>query len=155
MKRLAIALVGVVALVTASAVSATTSSTQYFQTRLYANQPVTCAGGSQVDPSGQSFGIFGLVDTSGSQLVRASVQVDNLRPNLTYSVYVTQYGYQCIAPVLRPIYETTEFTTDAGGHGYVHFEFWAHPGEKSAFVTVQHGLISAWRVVSLSLPINR
>lgn len=155
MRRLTIALVGVLALVTAGAVSATTSSTQYFQTHLYANQPVTCAGGSRVDPSGQSFGIFGLVDTSGSQVVRASVQVDNLRPNLTYSVYVIEYGYSCIAPVLKPIYETTELTTNAAGQGYVHFEFWAHTGERSAFVVVQHGLISAWRVVSPSLPINR
>ncbi len=155
MKRFAFAFVGAIALATAGAVWASTSSIQYFHTGLYANQPVTCAGGSQVDPSGQSFGTFGLVDTSGSQVVRASVQTDNLRPNLTYSVYVTQYGSQCIAPVLRPIYETAEFTTDAGGHGYVHFEFWAHTGERSAFVTVQHGLISAWRVVSPALPNNR
>jgi hypothetical protein len=155
MKKFVIALVGAVALATAGVVSATTSSVQYFQSGLYANQPVTCAGGSQVDPSGQSFGIFGLVDTHGSQVVRASVQVDNLRPNLTYSVYVTQYGRNCIAPVLKPIYETAEFTTNAVGQGYVHFEFWAHSGETSAFVTLQHGLISAWRVVSPALPINR
>jgi hypothetical protein len=135
---------------------------QTFKSGLYQGQPYTCAGGSMIDPSGQSFGTFQVTETHNypSQLVQGWLAVDNMKPHL-YSVFVTEYGFTCTSPVAQwvpgqpdqPIY----MLVGANGHGSVHFSFWAHTRETSAWVTVQsvqqYGKIMTVR--SMAVPINR
>lgn len=139
--------------VTFGAVSA--SADQTFRSGLYQNQPYSCANGSRVDPSGQSFGTFQVTETHGplAPLVEAYVAVDNVKPNLMYSVFVTESGLTCIQPPLTAGYETTSFWVGPNSHGSVHFEFWAHTREQYAWVTVKHGNVMTVR--STALPINR
>jgi hypothetical protein len=130
---------------------------QTFKSGLYQNQPYTCAGGSAVDPSGQSFGTFTATETHNppAQLVQGYVAVDNVRPNLLYHVFVTEFGLKCIQPTLidQFPYQVAEFWVGANSHGSVHFTFWAHTGETSAWVTVRHGNVMTVR--SAAVPINR
>ena len=46
-----------------------------------------------------------------------------------------------------------QLTTDATGQAVVHFQFWAHTRETSAWVTIRHGLTDDI-VRSTALPIN-
>jgi hypothetical protein len=132
---------------------------QTFKSGLYQGQPYSCAGGSLKDPSGQSFGTFQVTETHNypSQLVQAWVTVDNMQPNLWYKVFVTESGAKCISPVgqWQPGQPdaTVYMWVYANGHGSVHFSFWAHTGETTAWVTVQHGNVMTVR--SMALPINR
>jgi hypothetical protein len=135
--------------VTLGAISA--SAGQTFKSGLYQNQIYTCANGSAIDPSGQSFGTFAVTGTQ-HQVVSAWVSVDNLQPYLLYRIFVTEYGHNCISPTLTAGNEVASFTTNGGGQALVHFWFWAHTGETSAWVTVQHGHVQTVR--SIALPIN-
>ena len=126
---------------------------QTFVSGLYQNQPYTCAHGSSIDPSGQSFGRFYATEQHDNALVQGYVRVDNVKPNLLYRVFVTQYGRYCIWPILAPGYEVASFWVDGQGHGDAYFTFWAHTGETSAWVTVRHGNVMTVR--STAVPINR
>jgi hypothetical protein len=148
------------------------SADQTFKSGLYRNQPYTCAGGSNIDPSGQSFGTFAVTETHNVQLVQASVTVDNVKPYLEYHVFVTEAGYKCglsgwqgswgggfwVSPPPSQLldqypYQVAEFWADGKGKGTVSFTFWAHTGETSAWVTVKHGNVMTVR--SAAVPINR
>ncbi len=150
------ALLGVLTLGALAFGVANARADQTFKSGLYQNQPYSCADGSRIDPSGQSFGTFQVTETHNypSQLVRAYISVDNLRPNLWYQVSVTEYGPYCITgvgafPGNQPIW----MYVGPNKHGSVSFSFWAHTGERSAWVTVQHGNVMTVR--SMALPINR
>jgi hypothetical protein len=145
--------VALLAALTLGVVSA--SADQTFKSGLYQSQPYTCASGSAIDPSGQSFGTFQVTETHNypAQLVQAWVSVDNMQPNLLYRIFVTEYGFKCISPPLAPGYEAASFWVGANGHGSVHFWFWAHTLETSAWVTVRHGNVMTVR--SMAVPINR
>ncbi len=146
------ALLGALALGVISA-----SADQTFKSGLYQNQLYTCANGSAIDPSGQSFGTFSVTETHSypAQLVQAYVAVDNVQPNMWYHVFVTEDGLKCIQPTLidQYPYQVAEFWVGANAHGSVHFTFWAHTRETSAWVTVKHG--KAMTVRSQAVPINR
>ena len=148
--------VGAVLLGALSIGAVTALADQTFKSGLYQNQSYTCANGSMVDPSGQSFGTFQVTETHNypSQLVQAYIAVDKLQPNLWYQVSVTEYGLYCITgigafPGNQPVYMYVGYNT----HGSVHFSFWAHTLETAAWVTVKHGNVMTVR--SMALPINR
>jgi hypothetical protein len=130
---------------------------QTFKSGLYQNQPYSCANGSQIDPSGQSFGTFQVINTHSypSQLVQAHIAVDNMLPNRLYRVTVTEYGLYCIPawPDNQPMYMPVGYN----GHGSLDFTFWAHTLEKSAYVTIKSvqpfGI--GMTVRGVALPINR
>jgi hypothetical protein len=127
---------------------AAASASQTFTAAIYGNTTFTCSAGS-TDTSGAKYGTFTTIEQSGNQLVTASVTVDNLFPNRTYNVDVTESGHSCLTN-----HDVTQFTTNSGGKAFVHFTFWAHTGETSAWVTLRHGLTTDIRR-STSLPINR
>ncbi len=129
-------------------------ATQTFKSGLYQNQPYSCANGSMIDPSGQSFGTFAVTETHGDQVVLGHVAVDNMRGNLWYRVTITEYGPGCMTgfgawPGDQPIW----MWVDSNRHGSVDFLFWAHTRATSAWVTIQHGNVMTVR--SMALPINR
>jgi hypothetical protein len=137
------------ALVGALAVGVTdVSASQTFSAGIYGNTTFDCALGS-TDTSGARYGTFIATETHNDQLVDASVTVDNLHANRVYRVDVTEFGKFCFT--MRGI---ASFVTDTRGKGIVHFQFWAHNGETSAWVTIQHGAIQDISR-STSLPINR
>lgn len=145
MKTLTIvaALVGALAVAVAAA-----SASQTFSAAIYRSASYTCSGGA-ADTSGAKYGTFTATETHGSQVVDASVTVDDLYPFRAYNVSVTESGYAC-----GTISNVTSFVTDKGGKAIVHFQFWAHTGETSAWVTIRHGLTNDI-VRSTALPINR
>ena len=145
MKRFIIfaALVGMLAV----AVGAATAS-QTFTAPIYRSAAYTCSNGA-TDTSGTKYGTFAAVETHGDQAVSASVTVNGLYPYRTYNVSVTESGYACITNL-----NVAQLTTDAGGKAVIHFQFWAHTGETSAWVTLRHGLTNDI-VRSTTLPINR
>ncbi len=151
--RIKPAAIGVVLLAALTLGVVSARADQTFKSGLYQNQPYTCAHGSAIDPSGQSFGTFAVTETHNVQLVQAYVKVDNMQPNLLYRVFVTESGLKCISPTLAPGYEVASFTANAKGQGSVDFSFWAHTGETSAWVTVRHGNVMTVR--SMAVPINR
>jgi uncharacterized protein YbcV (DUF1398 family) len=75
--------------------------------------------------------------------------VDNLYANQLYSVSVTESGNACLTD-----HNVAWFYTDAKGKAVVHFFFWAHTGENSAWVTLQTHFLNDTRR-STALPINR
>jgi hypothetical protein len=77
------------------------------------------------------------------------VTTDNLAAYRTYWVSIYEYGTSgCLL-----IQNIASFTTDGGGHGFVHFQFYVHTGEHSAWAWIQHGA-STDIVKSTALPIN-
>jgi hypothetical protein len=127
---------------------ANVSASQTFSTGIYGNTPHTCGAGS-TDTSGARYGTFTAVETHNDQVVEASVGVDNLFPNRTYRVDVTEFGRSCLT-----MHNVISFTTNDKGKAVIHFEFWAHTYETAAWVTLQHGTTSDIRR-SVALPINR
>jgi hypothetical protein len=131
------------------AVAATAASaSQTFSAPIYRSASYTCGDGA-TDTSGARHGTFATVETHGDQLVTASVTVSGLYPFRPYNVSVTESGYSCLTNL-----NVVSFTTDAAGKAGVHFQFWAHTRETSAWVTIRHGLTSDI-VRSTALPINR
>jgi hypothetical protein len=127
---------------------AAASASQTFTASIYGNTTFTCNAGA-TDTSGARYGTFVAIETHNVQWVDASVTVDNLFPNRTYTVDVTESGHSCLTD-----HNVTQFTTDAKGKAFVHFPFLAHTGETSAWLTLRHGTTSDIRR-STSLPINR
>jgi hypothetical protein len=124
------------------------SASQTFTAGIYGNTTSTCNDGS-TDTSGARYGTFMATETHHDQLVSASVTVDNLHADRPYNVAVTESGHSCLTTHM-----VASFTTDDHGKAVVHFTFWAHTAETSAWVTIQHGHINdIYR--STSLPINR
>jgi hypothetical protein len=99
---------------------------QTFKSGLYQKQPSSCANGSRIDPSGQSFGTFQVTETHNypSQLVHAYIAVDNMQPNLWYRVSVTEYGPYCITGIgAWPGNQPISMYVGFNGHGSVQFPF--------------------------------
>jgi hypothetical protein len=124
------------------------SASQTFSAGIYGNTTYTCSAGS-TDTSGAKYGTFLATEFAGSQLVNASVTVDNIYANKLYSVSVTEFGLKCLTDA-----NVAWFYTDSHSHGIVHFQFWAHTGETSAWVTLQSSFLHDVRR-STALPINR
>jgi hypothetical protein len=143
-RKMMFAVLGAAALTGVAAASAS----QTFTASIYGNTTVTCNAGA-TDTSGARYGTFVAIETHNVQWVDASVTVDNLVPNRTYTVDVTESGHSCLTD-----HNVTQFTTDAKGKAFVHFPFLAHTGETSAWLTLRHGTTSDIRR-STSLPINR
>jgi hypothetical protein len=128
---------------------AAASASQTFTSAIYGNTTFTCSSGS-TDTSGASYGTFMAIETQHNQLVNASVTVDNLYPNRWYKVSVTESGHSC----LTDHNAAWLFMTNSHSQAVFHFQFWAHTGETSAWVTLQHGSTNdIYR--STALPINR
>jgi hypothetical protein len=123
------------------------AATETFASHLYRSSS-SCSTGA-TDTSGARYGTFAVTESSGDHVVSASVSTDNLFPFRTYNVSIFEFGHLCIL-----MQNVTQFTTDSGGHAIVHFSFWAHTGETSAWVWIQHGAINDI-VKSTALPINR
>jgi hypothetical protein len=126
----------------------TAAATQTFAASIYRSSTYTCAAGA-TNTSGAKYGAFQATETTGYQLVDASVTVDNLYPYRTYNVSVTEGGHTCLV-----LSNVASFTTDKGGKAVVHFQFLAHAGETSAWVTIQH-TNSSDIARSSAVPINR
>lgn len=142
-------LIIVAALVGALAVAVgVANASQTFSASIYRSPSYTCSAGA-ADTSGAKYGTFTVTDTHGSQVVDASVTVDDLYPFRAYNVSVTEFGHSCLTNS-----NVTSFVTDKGGKAIVHFQFWAHTGEKAAWVTIRHGLTNDI-VRSTALPINQ
>jgi hypothetical protein len=128
---------------------ANVSASQSFHAGIYGNTTFTCAAGS-TDTSGARYGWFTAIETHNYQWVDASVTLDNLYGNQLYSVSVTQSGSSCLTD-----HNVVWFYTNAKGQAIVHFFFWAHTGETSAWVTVQTTSVFHDTRRSTALPINR
>ncbi len=124
------------------------SASQTFTASLYRSASYTCGAGAS-DVSGAKYGTFAVVETHSVQWVSASVTVDNLYPNRSYNVSVIEFGYSCLIDQ-----NVVSFVTDSKGKAVVHFQFWAHTGETSAWVAIQHGSTSDV-AGSTAVPINR
>jgi hypothetical protein len=127
---------------------ANVSASQTFAASIYGNTTYTCAAGS-TDTSGGRYGTFMAVENHNDHYVDASVTVDNLYRNQWYSVSVTESGYSCLTE-----HDVAWFLTDSKGKAVVHFWFWAHTGETSAWVTLATNFFHDVRR-STALPINR
>ena len=100
------------------------------------------------DTSGARYGTFGITGDS-YRTVSAYVQTDNLYPYRTYWVSIYEYGSSgCVLTQ-----DVASFTTDGGGHGLVHFDFYVHSGENRAWAWIQHGA-STDIVKSTALPVG-
>jgi len=137
----------IAALAGALALAVAASASQSFSASIY-HSGYTCSGGA-TDTSGQKYGTFAVTETHGSQIVDASVTVDDLYAFRAYNVSVTESGHACLTNS-----NVASFFTDKGGKAVVHFQFWAHTGETSAWVTIRHGLTNDI-VRSTAVPINR
>jgi len=127
---------------------ANVSASQTFSAGIYGATTFTCSAGS-TDTSGARYGTFTAIETHNVQLVDASVTVDNLYANRMYNVDVTESGHSCLTD-----HSVASFTTDSKGKAVLHFQFSAHTGETSAWVTLNHGTTNDIRR-STALPINR
>jgi hypothetical protein len=123
-------------------------ASQTFSAPIYRSSSYTCSGGA-ADVSGSKYGTFATVETHGDQTVNASVTLSGLHSDRTYNLSVTESGTACITNL-----NLMSFTTDDSGKAALHFQFWAHTGETSAWVTIRHGLTDDI-VRSTALPINR
>lgn len=128
--------------------AASASQTLTFTAPTYRSASYTCSDGA-TDVSGAKYGTFTAVENHGDQTVNASVTVAGLHPYRAYNVSVTESGYACITTS-----NVAQLTTDETGKAVVHFPFWAHTRETSAWLTIRHGLANDI-VRSTSLPINR
>lgn len=124
------------------------SASQTFGAPIYRSATYTCADGA-TDTSGARHGTFAATETHGDQLVSASVWATGLYPLRPYNVSVTESGWSCPTSL-----NVASFTTDEKGNGGVHFLFWAHTHETTAWVTIRHGQTNDI-VRSTALPINR
>jgi hypothetical protein len=127
---------------------AAANATQTFSAPIYRSASYTCSAGA-TDTSGAKYGAFTATETNGSQIVDASVTVDDLYAFRAYNISVTESGYTCLTNT-----NVASFTTDKGGKAVVHFQFWAHTAETSAWITIRHGLTNDI-VRSTTVPINR
>jgi hypothetical protein len=137
---------GIVVGALAFSVSGASAQTLY-ASHLYRSTHVSCSSGA-LDTGGARYGTFGI---TGDQYrtVSAYVQTDNLAPYRTYWVSIYEYGSSgCVL-----IQNITSFTTDSGGHGLAHFQFYVHSGERSAFAWIQHGATNDI-VESTALPVQ-
>jgi len=107
----------------------------------------SCSTGA-TDTTGARYGTFTATTHSGSQVVNASITTDNLASFRTYNVSIYEFGHSCILSQ-----NVTSFTTDGGGKAIVHFQFWAHSGEHTAWAWIQHGTTNDI-VKSTIVPIN-
>jgi hypothetical protein len=133
---------------TLSVAVAAASASQTFSAPIYRSSSYSCSSGA-TDVSGSKYGTFNAVETHGDQTDNASLTVTGLYPDRTYNVSVTESGYSCITNL-----NLTSFTTDDAGTAGIHFQFWAHTRETSAWVTIRHGYTNDI-VRSTTLPINR
>src|SRR5262245_22033178 len=117
-----------------------------FSARLYRGHS-SCATGA-TDTGGAKYGTFTVTTHSGSQVVNASITTDNLAPFRSYNVSIYEFGHSCILTQY-----VTSFFTDGGGKAVVHFQFWAHSGEHTAWAWIQHGMTTDV-VKSTTVPIN-
>jgi hypothetical protein len=108
----------------------------------------TRAAAPATDTTGTRYGTFTVTGQSG-HVVDASVTTDNLAPFRSYNVSIYEFGYSCTLTQ-----NVTSFFTDGGGHAVVHFQFWAHPGERVAWAWIQHSTTTDI-VKSTTVPINR
>jgi hypothetical protein len=123
------------------------SASQTFSATLYRGHS-TCSTGA-TDTFGSKYGTFMVTEFAGDHLVDASVTVDDLFPFRQYNVSIYQFGTFCILT-----HNVATLFTDGGGKAVVHFQFWAHPGEKVAWAWIQHGTTTDI-VKSTAVPINR
>jgi hypothetical protein len=145
MKKRVIFVAAVVGMLALAVGSASASST--FAATIYRSATYTCSGGAS-DTSAAKNGTFSVTESHHVQVVDASVTVDNLYPGRAYNVSVTESGYSCLTNL-----NVASFVTDSHGKAVVHFQFWAHTGETSAWVTIRHGFTSDI-VRSTTVPIN-
>jgi hypothetical protein len=134
-------------LLTVAVGAASASQTLTFSASIYRSAAYTCSGGA-TDVSGAEYGTFTVVENHGDQTVNASVTVAGLHPYRAYNVSVTESGYACITNL-----NVAQLTTDEAGTAVIHFPFWAHTRETSAWLTIRHGLTNDI-VRSSALPIN-
>lgn len=121
------------------------SSRTLYASHLYRGH-ASCDTGA-TDTSGSTYGVFAITDET-SRVISAYVQTDNLAPFRTYNVSIYEWGHSCVLTQ-----NVASFTTDGGGHGLVHFQFWQHTGETVAWAWIQHGAIDDV-VKSTALPIS-
>jgi hypothetical protein len=124
------------------------AATQSFSAGIYRSPTSTCSAGA-TNTAGAKYGTFTVTETNGFQSVDASVTVDNLYADRAYNVSVNEWGQSCLA-----IHLAASFTTDSHGKAVVHFQFWAHTGETSAWVQIRHGATGDI-LRSTTVPINR
>jgi len=123
------ALVGALAIAVEGA-----SASETFTATIYRSAAHTCSAGA-TDTQAAKNGTFGVTETHGVQLVDAWVDANNLHPNRQYNISVTEFGHACLTNT-----NVGSVITDGAGKALVHFQFWAHTGETSAWVTLRHGL---------------
>lgn len=131
MRRLAVSIAALAALVVAGSASASGT----FSATIYGNTAYNCQGSLG---GGETHGTFTVTEHTGDSLVNAQVTISgNLYPNRTYNVSVLQ-GTGSYCTTTDP--DLVSFTTDASGKTPpVDFQFYAHHGSTFAWIKIQHG----------------
>jgi hypothetical protein len=143
MKRIVV-LVALGALVVGVVNVSASQASHTFAATIYGDTDYSCDTGA-TDIFGPTYGTF--VATEGdSHWVSASVTVHGLHPFQIYDLFVIQSGLFCFTS------DVLSFYANSRGQAIVHFRFWAHTGETSAWITLEGRLLfDIYRSTSLPL----